>query len=94
MTAVHPAGARSPIVAAPSAVPKKNPRPCDIRVVRDGSVVWAAQAAEGAVVLRDPGAYRVECRLDGRPWVFSNHLHVGKPGPGPAEGRQFLSAEC
>ena len=45
------------------------PRPAEIRFVRDGELIETVHAAEAS----NPGADRVEARLDGRTWILSNH---------------------
>ena len=52
------------------------PREADVTLLRNSEPVASARAAE--FVHRDsrPGVYRVEARLQNRPWVFTNHIYV------------------
>lgn len=52
------------------------PREAEVVLLRNSEVVAEATAAE--LVHRDarPGVYRVEARLAGRPWLFTNHIYV------------------
>jgi hypothetical protein len=60
------------------------PRPADVRLLRDGTEVARAHAAELDHAAEAPGAHRLEARLGGRVWILSNPL------PGlryPSDGR-------
>jgi hypothetical protein len=55
--------------------------PAEARLVRDGAVVGAAEAAPGVARFRcpggcGPGTYRAEARLGGRPWIFTNPVII------------------
>ncbi len=52
------------------------PLAAEIVLLRDSEVVAEADGTE--LIHRDarPGVYRIEARLDGRPWVFTNHIYV------------------
>jgi hypothetical protein len=47
-----------------------------VTVVRDGSAIHAASAAEIDLEVEEVGAYRVEARIDGRLWLLSNPIHL------------------
>jgi len=54
-----------------------SPCPAEIILLRNG----LAEAAEECTELQystdgSPGVYRVEARIDGRPWLFSNHIYI------------------
>jgi hypothetical protein len=54
----------------------ESPRAAELTIVRDGSPlakVEKARALEAAV--EGPGVYRVEARLGGRPWVYTNPIY-------------------
>jgi len=57
----------------------ESPCVCEMKLVRNGETVMTE--VTGEMELRDPppGAYRVEARLDGAPWLFTNHINVGMP---------------
>jgi len=52
------------------------PQSAHIRILRDGQEVKIARGAHCLLRLDGPGVYRVELRLDGRPWIFSNPIYV------------------
>jgi hypothetical protein len=52
------------------------PRPADVVVLCDGRPVRNAQATTLDVDIEQPGAYRVEARIDGRLWLLSNPVHL------------------
>jgi hypothetical protein len=52
------------------------PRSADLLVLRDGTAIERADAAELDLEISDPGAYRVEARIDGRLWLLSNPVHL------------------
>lgn len=54
-----------------------SPQKAELKIVRSGETILTENT--DALELRDPppGAYRVEARLDGSPWVFTNHINIG-----------------
>lgn len=52
------------------------PTAAEIRVVRDGALYDQATGQTRAVSVTTPGVYRVEARLDGRPWLYSNPMYI------------------
>jgi hypothetical protein len=53
------------------------PRPADVRVLRDGAVLAERPAArELALDVEQPGAYRIEARIDGGLWLLSNPVYL------------------
>jgi hypothetical protein len=62
--------------AVPSVLRVRLPREAELRVVRDGVPFHGARGAELEVPIEDPGAYRVEARIDGRVWLLSNPVHL------------------
>jgi hypothetical protein len=56
------------------------PRAAEVTVRRDGTVIHAERSAELGVEIGDPGAYRVEARINGRLWLLSNPIHL-RQGP-------------
>ncbi len=55
------------------------PRVCAIRVFRNGELVRATLGYEDRWNVEEPGVYRVECELAGRPWIISNPIYYGVP---------------
>jgi hypothetical protein len=72
--AIVPMGGEGP--AVPSVLRVRLPRDAQLLVVRDGLPLEEAQGAELDVPIEDPGAYRVEARIDGRMWLLSNPVHL------------------
>jgi len=62
-----PRGARAAVVL---------PRAAVIRILRNGTIVSEKTAAGDEFTADRPGVYRAEAVLDGRPWIYSNHLRV------------------
>ncbi|MEX2194562.1 MAG: CehA/McbA family metallohydrolase [Thermoleophilaceae bacterium] len=52
------------------------PRPCSLRIVRDGEVLTQAEGARLSLDVTEPGVYRAEAHLDGRTWVISNPVYL------------------
>jgi len=52
------------------------PADAALRLLRDGEPVAAAHGRELLASGREPGVYRVEARLGGRPWIFSNPIYL------------------
>ncbi|MBI4568103.1 MAG: hypothetical protein HY719_06865 [Planctomycetes bacterium] len=67
------------------------PRPCQIRILKDGRV---ARFADDATILRlrvkDPGLYRVECFQGRDPWILTNPVVIT---PSTDAERDRLEAE-
>ena len=59
-----------------------------IALLRNGAVVSEGHGGEVSVVTSEPGAYRVEVRLDARPavapWILGNPIYVDLPPRPPA----------
>ena len=52
------------------------PRECGLRLLCHGDEVASCQGKSLDCEIERPGAYRVEARLDGQPWVFTNPIYV------------------
>jgi hypothetical protein len=50
----------------------RTPQAAQIRLLRDGQPIAEATASELHHSIELPGVYRVEAKLHGRPWIFSN----------------------
>ena len=55
------------------------PRAAEITFRRDGAVIHTESSAELGVEISQPGAYRVEARIDRRLWLLSNPIHLRRP---------------
>ena len=52
------------------------PRPADLTILRDGRPLVSLRRTRTADLAVDgPGVYRLEARLDGRPWIFANPIY-------------------
>jgi hypothetical protein len=62
------------------------PLESEIRLIRDGEAIVRERGTE--LVHRDKraGVYRIEVRLGGRPWVFTNHVYVRDAADPAAKG--------
>ncbi|MCJ7615448.1 MAG: PHP domain-containing protein [Desulfobacterales bacterium] len=54
-----------------------SPKVASISVLKDGSVFYEKKAQHCEVQVDGPGVWRVEARLDGRPWIYSNPFYIG-----------------
>ena len=52
------------------------PQDAQISMVKDGSSVDKATTSEYTYRAKGHGVYRVEARLDGRPWIFTNPIYL------------------
>jgi hypothetical protein len=57
------------------------PAAADLRLLRDGEPLALTRGRELSVLAAAPGVYRVEARLDDRPWIFSNPIYIRERGP-------------
>ena len=63
--------------ASPQTLCASAPRPAELRLIRDGSVVAGARASASLERAADrPGVYRVEARLRDRTWIVSNPIYL------------------
>ena len=62
--------------AGPSTLRLRLPRPAEVKVVRDGGAIHSEPAARLDLEVSEPGAYRVEARVNGRFWLLSNPVHL------------------
>ncbi len=52
------------------------PQQADLRLLRDGRPVATTRGQELTATDERPGVYRIEARLDARPWIFSNPIYL------------------
>ena len=67
-------GAETP--AGPSVLRLRLPGPSKVKVLRNGHPIHETHSPELDLAIDDPGAYRVEARIDGRLWLLSNPIHL------------------
>ena len=58
----------------------KMPRSADVSLIRNGRTIKTAATAELTYQAEEPGVYRVEARVEGRPWLFTNPIYL-RPAP-------------
>jgi len=61
------------------------PEKAEMRLIRNGAVAASETTDNYELPGPAPGAYRVEMRVNGRPWLFSNHINVAMPRTNRAE---------
>jgi hypothetical protein len=49
-------------------------------LLRNGEVITKTSDNEFAYEVGETGVYRVESYFNGKPWIFSNHIRIGKKG--------------
>jgi hypothetical protein len=49
----------------------------EIKLIRNGRVIESWEAQESAFNINSKGVYRVEVYLNGKAWIFSNHIRIG-----------------
>ncbi len=54
----------------------ESPRPAHIMVIRSGQCIMEIMDTRVEMPLTDAGIYRVELRLRGRGWIYSNHIRI------------------
>ena len=69
-----PMGGEAP--AGPAVLHVALPCGADVRVIRDGAVIWECHSDDLEVAIGGAGVYRVEARIDGRLWLLSNPVHL------------------
>ena len=60
----------------PTSLHVETPGPAEIRLVHDSLVRDTAHDREASWQVSEPGVYRVEVYLKGRPWIFSNPICI------------------
>ncbi len=48
-----------------------------IRLIKNGKCVEEVENTDAEFIVKSPGAYRIEVFLDGRAWIYSNHIRIG-----------------
>jgi hypothetical protein len=61
---------------APVQLRAQCPVGADLRLVRNGKPIAETHGKELTQRVEEPGVYRVEVHLDGRPWLFSNPIYL------------------
>ena len=63
---------------SPIALRARCPVEADLRLLRDGAPIAETHGRELIASAAEPGVYRIEARLEGHPWVFSNPIYLRK----------------
>lgn len=48
-----------------------------IKLIRNGKVIDETENIDSEFIISKKGAYRVEIYLEGKAWIFSNHIRIG-----------------
>jgi len=54
----------------------RSPEPAELTLLRNGEVLSQTNSDSLDAKTREPGVYRVEARLNGTPWVFTNPIYL------------------
>ncbi|MBN1444488.1 MAG: hypothetical protein JW957_00070 [Candidatus Omnitrophica bacterium] len=65
-------------VSADTALTVKLPLKAELKILHNGHVVHHEETEVKQFRAEKEGVYRVEARLKGKPWIFSNHIRVEK----------------
>jgi hypothetical protein len=57
----------------------RSPKKVDVRLIRDGEVLHRDLCDSFTIPVESAGLYRVELRIGGRGWIFSNHIRILPP---------------
>jgi len=76
--ATLPMGSEVP-AGAPVDLSVTAPRAAHLRVLKDGQTIAETHGAALSLSAGEPGVYRVEAFLEGRPWIFSNPIYLRPP---------------
>lgn len=52
------------------------PQPCTLAILNRGEVVATTGGTNLTHIPATPGEYRAAAHIDGRPWIFTNHVYV------------------
>ena len=63
------------------------PRPAEITLLRNGRKLESHTGGRMRFRADREGVYRIEARIDGRPWIFSNPIYLGGDDESGAIGR-------
>ncbi len=68
------------------------PAPAQLTLIKDGQQFAEITGRVWHVPIKEPGIYRLEAALHGKPWIFSNPIYV-KPAPVDAQPRTPASPQ-
>lgn len=54
----------------------ESPRPATLRLLCRGQAVDEVTGTELDMAVEQPGEYRLEAHLEGRPWILTNHIYL------------------
>ena len=49
-----------------------------IRLIKNGKLIDETENIDSEFIIKEKGAYRVEIYLEGKSWIFSNHIRIGE----------------
>ena len=53
-----------------------SPRPAHLQIIHNGQMVMEKKGDSLEMPLTEPGVYRLEVHLDGKPWIFTNPVYI------------------
>ena len=71
--------------SGPVTLRARSPVGASFRLVRNGATAAEAKGRDLEFRAEEPGVYRVEARLGGKPWVYTNPIYLRPPGWQPEE---------
>lgn len=51
---------------------------CNIKLIYNGKMIAEIENIDAEFIVKSPGVYRVEVYLDGKAWIYSNHIRIDK----------------
>ena len=78
--AIQAYGGERWLPGGPVAFEVESPHECELRLLRNGAEMARTEGRTLKGTDERPGVYRVEARIEGKPWVFTNHIYVRGPG--------------
>jgi len=53
-----------------------SPHAAELYLIRDGTVIGKQSGEQIETRLKSPGVYRVEAKIEGQPWVYTNPIYI------------------
>jgi hypothetical protein len=60
----------------PAVIRVHSPAPAQLALLRNGERMAEAEGTSLEHRVEEPGVYRVEARIEGRPWVYTNPVYL------------------
>lgn len=52
------------------------PKSCNIRLIHNGKIKYETNSINQIWNVEEKGIYRIECKINGRGWIYSNHIRI------------------